>query len=90
MAITSIMANPNFNWGTWNAPYSLDDTVDTTEPVDTTSGITSMYPFLTTGGGTGGDAITPIMPRETYPFAFEDIRALAARGATDAQSITNE
>ena len=85
----SLLENPNFSWFTWN-PTAWGETVVDTPDEDTLPGITSMYPYLPTGGGTGGDNITPIMPRETDPFAFEDIRALAARGATGAQGIAED
>ena len=85
----SLLENPNFSWATWN-PTTWGDTVVDTPAEDTPPGITSIYPYLPTGGGTGGDNITPIMPRETDPFAFEDIRALAARGATGAQGIAED
>jgi len=87
----SILENPNFSWATWNPTTWTDPVEDTTtEDVVTSPGITSMYPYRPTGGGTGGDNITPIMPRETDPFAFEDIRALAARGATGAQGVAED
>ena len=79
MAITNIMQNPNFRWGTWNAPYYSDDTVDTTEPVDTTSGITRMYPYSQIGGGGGGVEGTPLTPRPSVEniLASEDLGALS-------------
>ena len=67
----SLLENPNFSWFTWNPTAWTDPVVETpTEDVVTSPGITSMYPYLPTGGGTGGDNISPIMPRETDPFAF--------------------
>ena len=87
----SILENPNFSWATWNPTTWTDPVEDTTtEDVVTPSDLTSMYPYLPTGGGTGGDNITPIMPRETDPFAFEDIKALARRGATGAQGVAED
>ena len=88
----SLLENPNFSWFTWNPTAWTDPVEDTTEDVVTSPGITSMYPYFPVGGdgGTGGDNITPIMPRETDPFAFEDIRALAARGATGAQGVADD
>ena len=88
----SLLENPNFSWFTWNPTAWTDPVEDTTEDVVTSPGITSMYPYFPVGGdgGTGGDNITPIMPRETDPFAFEDIRALAARGATGAQGVAED
>ena len=74
----SLLENPNFSWATWNPTTWGDTVVDTpTEDVVTSPGITSMYPYLPTGGGTGGDNITPIMPRvmgrefdETDPIGY--------------------
>ena len=88
MAITNIMQNPNFRWGTWNAPYSLDDTVNTTEPVDTTSGLAPiLYPQVT-GEGNQNDGIrqlTNTIPQKR--MLTQDEQALFS--GTDRQLIDN-
>ena len=60
----SILENPNFSWATWNPTTWTDPVEDTTtEDVVTPSGLTSMYPYLPMGGGTGGVEGTPLIPR---------------------------
>ena len=78
MAIYDSVKNNPFllNFAPWNNTIA-DDTTD--EPVATTSGITSMYPYSQMSGGTGRVEGTPLTPRPSVEniLASEDLGALS-------------